>query len=428
MMDQFPPAGYMKVESTIEGIEVFQPAPAEAAEPEKPVLDFTCPQCGATVAYNIPSGGLRCEHCGYIQKPQAEIAGKKAEKLEFTPAALEKASQGWGTERMDLVCESCGAQTSLPVDMLTHSCAFCGSNKVIHRQAAQDSLRPRFLIPFQVDENASHKIVQGWLGSSWMTPAGLKALANLKAFSKFYLPFWTFGSVTSASWKAEVGHTRTEQYYDHGSKSWRTRTRIDWRWESGQVRLNIDDLLISGTDRVSARHLKSIRNYDLRALAAYDPMFLAGLSAKSYDIPLEAAWETARQEMREKTRQACRGQASTGNIRNFSMNLDFSEESWRYVLLPVYLAAYRYGNQAYQAVLNGQTGTISGQRPVDWTRVWVVIAVLLFPGLLLSLLGLVTLPLAGVGVVIGGIGLTLLIAGLVAGIIILVKANQLDDA
>jgi hypothetical protein len=109
------------------------------------------------------------------------------------------------------------------------------------------------------------------------------------------------------------------------------------------------------------------------------------------------------------------------------MNLDFSEESWRYVLLPVYLSTYSLEGKVFQVMINGQTGTISGQRPVDWNKVWLVFALLLAPGVVLGLLGLVTVVFGGVGVAIGGCGLLLLIIGLVIGVIILVQANAMDD-
>jgi hypothetical protein len=109
------------------------------------------------------------------------------------------------------------------------------------------------------------------------------------------------------------------------------------------------------------------------------------------------------------------------------MNLDFSAESWRYVLLPVYIANYRFQDQNYQVMVNGQTGAVAGQRPVDWTRVWLVVAALLLPGVMLGILGLVTSVLAGIGLAIGGFGFFLLVIGVVIAVIILRKAMQMDD-
>lgn len=425
-MGAFPPADYIKIESGMEGFEVYKPAPKRAEE-YPPIVVYTCPQCGASMAYDIASGGLHCSHCGYEELPEVNKVGKSAEQFEFTLETLEQVNYGWGVERLDLECQNCGARVSISSEQMTHTCAFCGSNKVILSCSQQDFFRPRYLIPFQVKPDTCQEIVTKWLSGHWMTPAALKSLVNLQTFSEIYLPYWTFDSETSAKWQAEVGHPEAERYYDPSDRTWKTRTKINWRWESGSVHLKIDDLLVTGTRRVSSRHLLAIQNYNLHALVTFDPGFLAGMRAQSYDVSLEAAWEVARQEMREKTRQACRKQASTSLIRNFRMDMDFNDETWRFILMPIFLAAYKYDGKVYQVLVNGQTGTISGQRPVDWAKVWLVIAALLAPGVLLSILGLATLPLGGIGVPIGGVGLFLFVVGLVIGIIVLIKANQLDD-
>ena len=179
---------------------------------------------------------------------------------------------------------------------------------------------------------------------------------------------------------------------------------------------------------MSALLLEQIKSYNLHQLAPYEPTYLAGHQAQAYDIPLEAAWETARHDMRERTRVACRAQASTSRIRNFSMNLDFSDESWRYILLPVYLANYTYEQKNYQVIINGQTGAIAGQRPVDWLKVWLAVAGMLAPGLILGIIGLITLIFGGLGLFIGIIGFILLIIGLIVSMKLVTTAQGMDDA
>jgi len=424
MSESFPPPGYIPAPSRLTGIEIFMPAPPESA-PQQEIVDFKCPQCGAATAFSASGGGLTCSHCGYYEAPEKSIVGKQAAQFEFTVETMERAAQGWGEQRKELACQDCGALTTIPTDSLSHTCPFCGSNKVIQRQAAQDSLRPRFLIPFKIETETCRQIAGQWLGSSWMTPAALQKLAAIAKFNGVYLPFWTFGAATRADWKAQVGHTRTERYYEDGE--WKTRTVTDWVWESGQATLKIEDLLQPGTARLSARLLKEVKSFNLTEMTPYESKYLAGLQAQAYDIPLEQAWETGRQEMREMTRQACLSQASSSQVRSFSMNLDFAEETWRYVLLPVYLATYAYESKPYQVMVNGQTGKITGQRPADWNKIWLVIAMLLAPGVLFSLLGLLTIPFAGAGLGVGGIGFILLIIGAVISLILYNKASALDD-
>jgi hypothetical protein len=88
------------------------------------------------------------------------------------------------------------------------------------------------------------------------------------------------------------------------------------------------------------------------------------------------------------------------------MTADFANEVWRFVLLPVYIAAYRYQDRVFQVMVNGQNGVVAGQKPVAWWKIWLATAGLLLPGLLL---GLISLPL----LLVGGVGMLPLILGIV---------------
>jgi len=267
-----------------------------------------------------------------------------------------------------------------------------------------------------------------------MTPGALKGSGRLVDFVGVYMPYWTFDAQTSANWRAQVGHQVSERYYDSSSKSWKTRTKTVWRWESGHAQRVFDDHLVVGSSRFSTLLLGQMQGFDTRALVPYDPSYLAGLLAHAYDATLDTAWKSARDAMRAATRATCREQASTQQIRNFSMSLDFSEESWRYVLMPVYVAAYRFGGESYQVLVNGQTGAIAGQRPVDWTKVWLAVAGMLAPGVLLGLLGVlasvlgaVLPPTLAVGGVVIVIAFILLVVGVVFAAITVGKARRMDD-
>jgi uncharacterized membrane protein len=108
------------------------------------------------------------------------------------------------------------------------------------------------------------------------------------------------------------------------------------------------------------------------------------------------------------------------------MTADFADESWRYILLPVYLATYKYEDKIFQMMVNGQTGAVAGQKPVAWRKVWLAIAGLLLPGMLLGLIGLPLTLLGGVGILPIGLGIVLFIAGIIISIILYNKARQSD--
>ncbi len=404
-----PPENFRPLPSKIDGITVF--AEVEKGEEEQKLESFKCPKCGAPTKFNVSAGGVACEHCGYTAPVAAEKVGKGAAENEFTLEALKRGEQGWGEERRVLHCNSCGAEIALDQKAITSTCPFCASNQVNVLAPDSDILRPRFLIPFKVLPESNQERIREWLGKGWFHPDELAASAILDRFAGIYMPFWTFDANITANWKAEVGYEHTERYYDHSSKTWRTRTRIHWRWENGQIYLPVDDLITPGNSHISRHIFNHILPFHLGELVTYAAGYLAGWQAQAYDIQLPDAWEIGKAIIRERAKEACYADIPSSHVRNFSMQADFADESWRYVLLPIYLAAYKFDNKVFQVMVNGQTGTIAGQKPVAWWKVWLAIGALLSPGVLLGLIGLPLLLAGGIGVLPLFVGFILLIIG-----------------
>jgi predicted RNA-binding Zn-ribbon protein involved in translation (DUF1610 family) len=418
----FPPPGFVQAPSSISGIEVFAPGESVAQRPE--VVDFKCPQCGATIAYSVTEGGLTCEHCGFTQPIHETRLGQAAEGFEFRVETLQRSEKGWGDARKELVCQHCGGVVSSPPDIITFACPFCGSNKVLFREPLEDVLRPRYMIPFKVSPEECCQSVQEWLGSSWMLPLELREKAGLEKYHPIYIPYWTFSAMCNATWKAQVARVVVERQTIKGQVE-ETR-HIEWRNEAGKVQKQITDMLVPGTTQLNLGVLAQVDNYETTGLILYEPAHLAGMNAQAYNLPLEEAWDAGRHIMRERTRQACLDRTSSTNVRAFRMTLDFSDEQWRYILAPIYTSVYHYQNKSFQILVNGQTGRIAGPRPVDWEKVWMVVAALLTPGLLLAVIGWLFTARQSLGTT-SLIGLFLLVVGIAISLLIIFEARGIED-
>ena len=421
-MSNFPPPGFAPGKSQVAGIEVYLPI-TKSTEKRPDVMDFKCPKCGATITYSVDAGQLVCEHCGYSETPEGQLLGRGAEQFEFDINVLLRSQQGWGSERKDMACQRCGAVVSMPPDTLAYTCPFCASNKVLYREPMEDVLRPRFLIPFKINPQNCHEIALRWLGSSWLLPKELRTAAVGK-FTPIYIPYWTFDAVANATWQARVAVERTEEIYLEGEEQQYTKTI--WRDESGKAQKAFSGLLVPGTTRLNMSALGKMDNFNLSDLILYEPRFLVGMQAQSYDLPLEAAWDTGRLVLRERTRRACLDRASATNMRDFRMSLDFSDEQWRYILVPVYTSVYQYGENTYQILVNGQTGKIAGPRPVDWLKLWLVVAAILSPGILTEIASLFNQG-TDAGDFLAGFGIFLLATGLVFTYFLLRQAMEMEN-
>lgn len=417
MNKTFPPAGYVEIETAVDGITIYkQQQIQQKEEAHQEIVEFRCPNCTAATAYSTDDGGLTCTYCGYHDAPQSEQVGRQAEEFEFTVETMHRAVHGWGAERKELQCQSCAAHTTLSTNMLTHTCPFCNSNNVIQVKAPQDVLRPRFLVPFAIKTDRCRQLIGDWLGSNWMLPKALIQLGYGTEFAPIYIPAWTFDSRAKASWDAKVKR--------------RVGDETKWRREFGKAKFYFDDYLVFGTYKLNYRLLSQAGRYNLDDLVVYDPTYLAGIQAQAYEIPLDEAWLQARAQMRTRMKRKCKARIGVKEkeVRDFGMSLNFQDESWRYILVPVYLATYAYENKRYQVIINGQNGRIAGQRPVSWRKVMWAMLGMIAPAVLLGVLSFV-LQAAGVGSfsLLSVLAYVALIGGLMLAAKILKQAQKIDE-
>ena len=419
-----PPKDFMQVDSEVPGVIVYAPRPKTTEKDQ--AKNYACSNCGANIAYDVSAGGIACEYCGFIAPVKSINVGKTAENFEFTLETISQSTRGWGTERQVMHCDSCGGDLSISEGTLSTTCPFCASNKVNVITSTEEMLRPRFLIPFKITPQQTKKLAVDWLGKGWYHPNELSANSIVRKFVGIYIPFWTFDTKVDARWSAQVGYERTERHYNARDKRWETRTKIVWQWESGKVHLNIENFLVPGSARhhISHRILDQLHPFNLNGLMAYEPDYLAGWQAVAYETTLTEAWESGKNSIRERAKKACYQDIPTSRVRNFSMGADFKDEAWRYILLPIYLTAYKYEEVVYQVMVNGQTGAVAGQKPVAWWKIWLVIAAVLAPGTLLGLLGLPLLLINGVGIIPITLGIILFVIGLIISFVLFNAARQ----
>jgi Zn finger protein HypA/HybF involved in hydrogenase expression len=423
-MEWAPPEGWERLDSLLEGFEVYGPV-ARSADPSGPVAT-RCPQCGAAARFDVARGTLGCPFCGWQHEQGPEPVGREAAAEAFTQKALQQGTMGFGVDRKELGCGSCGAAFAVPDGALSATCPFCASPQVALREGTGAvGLRPVALLPFRIERERCQRLAREWLGQGWFHPDDLGKLARVESFVGIYVPYWTFSAGLRSGWQAEVGKERTEREYDASSGQWKTKTVVDWEKKRGTVSLTVRDLLVPGTSRLSKLLLSRLDAFELEGLVTYEPRLLAGFLAQTYDVTLPDAWEQGRHQMRERAREACMSDTHSRHVRNFKMTAELDDESWRHVLLPLWVAAYRYGDRTFVVLMDGAGGKVAGQKPVAWHKVWLAITLLLAPGVLLGLLGL-PLLLVGIGAIVLGIAAVLLVLGGVASAFVYQHAAEAE--
>ena len=349
----------------------------EATEKE---TDKKCPNCGATITFDPGSGKMHCDYCGYTcELPSAEN-GQDVCEMDFESAA-NKESCEWGAEKKSVECKSCGAVSIYDALETAAVCPFCGSTQVMPA-ATDKTIAPGGVCPFTVTKETAGEKFTKWLKRKWFTPKKAKENANPEAFKGVYLPYWTYDAQTTNNFTARAGYD-----YKVKKKDGSYETRTNWRYVSGVYQEFFDDETVMASKRHEDSGVKKCEPFQLSKLIPYDPKVLAGFVAERYSIGLKEGWDIAQTSIQSKLRSSIeihvKAHWSCDRVSSVSFSTLYSNITYKYILVPVWVSSFKYKEKTYQFAVNGQTGKVGGKAPVSALRV--IIAVLVGIGLIAGL-------------------------------------------
>ena len=344
-----------------------------------------CAACGAQAEWHPARQSLVCSFCGTITPFAVDPSGAIIE-LDLVKALRElpDEARGWLEERRSVQCQSCKAVSVFEADRVGQNCDFCGSPKLVPYDEIKAPIRPQSLLPFKVSQADVRERIRRWYASKWLAPNRLRTQALVDRVHGVYLPYWTFDAHVVCPWTAEAGHYyyETETYRDNqGRRQTRQVRHVRWEPASGEVRHFFDDEPVPGTQGVSADLLKEIEPFPTAELVPYDTAFLSGFVVEHYRVVLVEAAESSQIQMKHKLYDMCARAVPGDTHRNLQIAPVFSGQTFKHVLLPVWLLTYVYANRPWQVLVNGYTGQMAGEYPKSWWKIALLVLVALIVAL-----------------------------------------------
>ncbi|HJZ86774.1 MAG TPA: zinc ribbon domain-containing protein [Polyangia bacterium] len=344
------------------------------------------------MTFDPRAGALACSYCG-ARKQAAAPTGALVVEHELSEGLALAAPRGLGVAVKTIRCTECGAEVQLEPQVTATRCTFCGSPSVLAAEAAEEPIRPESVLAFRCDRPAALESYRGWLARLWLRPSDLKSKAALEEIAGVYVPFWTFDCAVASSWSADSGYFyyTTETYTDteNGQSVERTREVQHVRWEpaSGARNDSYDDLLVCGSRGLPQGLAQKLHTFDTSALQPYSPDYLAGFRAEKYAIDLPEAFQRALVQVEHEQQRRCAGDVPGDTQRGLQVSSTVSNVTFKHVLLPLWIAAYRYGGKVYRFVVNGQTGEVQGSAPYSVAKIALLVLVVLLVLLALAASG-----------------------------------------
>jgi hypothetical protein len=138
-----------------------------------------------------------------------------------------------------------------------------------------------------------------------------------------------------------------------------------------------DDELVPASRGVQPEMLRRIEPFPTKELAPYQAGFLSGWVVERYQIDLVTAAKEARDEMDAEMERLCAAQVPGDTHRNLQVNSDYSGQTFKHILVPIWLLTYNYATRNFQVVINGYTGAIAGKYPKSWIKITLAVLALL---------------------------------------------------
>ncbi len=335
---------------------------------------YRCDQCGDIMEFDAKTQTLKCPSCGHsitIENKQEKIREHQMSMEARAKIRVEEKA----THTME--CSGCGARIEVDATSTATECPFCGSKYVL-AQKQEETLIPDGVLPFQIDKNQAVQQFQRWLKSRFWAPGELKNLYQKDKIQGIYLPYWTFDSIASTDYQARGGRVHRETVRDSDGKE-RVRVYTTWTTVRGHVKHAFDDHLIPASNKLDLSILEDMDNFNTKALVSYSPEYFSGYGAECFTITLDSAYAQAHREMADYLERLVEQEVLTSYDRVEAVRIDpeFYQETFKHIMAPVYMTAYKYRDKLYHVLINGQTGFVRGEYPKSVAKIAVCVAVIL---------------------------------------------------
>lgn len=342
------------------------------------VISFKCPNCDGELIFSPETGKFQCEYCDSLfteeelnqLQPAVGTETKAADETNVQEDASEQStseSQAEGTQNgapeqdaLIYSCPSCGAEIITDVTTAATFCYYC-HNPVIMGGKLEGKYLPHKVLPFEITKEQATKQFIDYVSKKMFVPKAFFNKDQIEKVSGIYFPYWLFNVELDGHMNANANEVRsyTSGEYRH------TITKHYQVERAGEIDLH--NLTENALKKANAKLASGIMPYDFNKMKDFNMGYLSGFQAERRDIEREEVQGKMQQEMRESAekllRETVKGYSSV-SVTN--CNIRPKREGWFYCLFPVWTVTYKgRDGKIYYYSMNGQTGEICGELPID---------------------------------------------------------------
>ena len=346
-------------------VEAFYAKKTAAAAPK-----LICPACKAELDCDTGEKEAACPNCGAEFEVEAllDYAAKKEEKKPDNMTWDTQAGGQWQQGETDGLrvysCKQCGGEIVADETTGATHCPYCGNPVVLSGHFA-GSLKPDLVIPFQVDKKAAIAALNNHYKGKLLLPRVFKDQNHIEEVKGLYVPVWLFD--TDADANVEYEATRVHRWSDSDYEYTETRHYAVIRGGG----IGFENVPVDGSKKMDDTLMESIEPFDISDAVPFQTAYLPGYMADKYDVDAGESIERANERIKKSTEDAFRSTVmGYTTVTAVDSNIRLQNGKARYALYPVWILSTDWNGQKFTFAINGQTGKIAGDLPMDKGAFW----------------------------------------------------------
>ena len=326
---------------------------------------FKCPCCDGAIEFDSNLQKMKCPFCDTefemetLQAYDAELNSQPQEDMSWNTDANTEWQEGETENLRIYTCQTCGGEVVADETTAASECPFCGNPVIMTGQFA-GSLKPDLVIPFKVDKKAAIAALQNHYKGKPLLPKVFKDQNHIKEVKGLYVPVWLFDSDADAHVRYRASRIRTwsDSEYYYTETSYYSVTRAGG--------IGFENVPVDGSTKMEDALMESIEPYNLNDAVDFQTAYLSGYLADKYDVDAETSIERANERIKSSTESAFAATVTGyATVQPVNSNIRLNNGRARYALLPVWILNTMWKGQKFTFAINGQTGKLAGDLPVD---------------------------------------------------------------
>lgn len=370
---------------------------------------ISCPNCGGNPRFDIASQKMLCQHCGSYFDPAT--MPEETSGADMATVTGDYAGQPDEMQVTIYTCSQCGGELMSTDTDATAFCSYCGSHQILEERIAMQK-RPQHIIPFKITKEDCKSAYAKKMKRNLFAPKDLRDPAYIDEFRGIYMPYWFYNY-------KQQGTIRVDGTKEHRSGNYRIIDHYDLTMDADNYYQGIThDASTSFDDNIS----EALAPFDTREAVPFRTPYISGFYADIPDsdksvyenecaiIAARDAYDAVSDNFKGYSKEDV---SDTQLISRTSTRLDGASSA----MFPVWFLSYRKDDRVAYAAINGQTGKITADIPIDKKKYFMgagVITLILWA--LLQMFNIASLR---------GILMSALIAAFAGGLVFFLAVNKL---